>query len=463
MTNEIKSTKSHKSKIPKSEKKPKDIKVKAGVKSGKMEAILANESKSTANSPEKNKSTKRSAKKIKEKKSTINDEKKVLGAAIEKLVDDQKNIHKHIPEQFKLAVKEIYKHIHYMDKELNSNSKFNEEIVINFIKNIKSVGESYLHIRTEKEKLSASDIITLDNNKILKKTDFGWLCIHSLNVDVAPGILRDGIIEPWNKRILERILRSDDNFLNIGANFGFFSILGASIVGNNGKVIAIEANPSIYECLSYGIFYSGYPQRIDMHNVAASDSDGVIKLQFSPVFSGGGSIINNINYNKYPTLSNMEDCRIGKSLSTNKHFVNGDWAVHSMFDSHIPAFKIDTLFEKYYQHLNDLRLIQIDVEGAEKLVLDGSQEVISKYKPFILVEFDPHTVNNQVKEIDKNGVYDTFIFIQKLNYRFFKVNTNNNFEFHELNIPGDLDNLPHCDILLIPNSEFNFIDSMNLV
>ena len=40
-------------------------------------------------------------------------------------------------------------------------------------------------------------------------------------------------------------LRPGDNFIDGGANIGLYTILAASLVGNNGKVVAFEPSPEI--------------------------------------------------------------------------------------------------------------------------------------------------------------------------------------------------------------------------
>lgn len=408
--------------------------------------------KSDSTKPKVQESRKKPAKQVKEK----------LSNAIKKLIDSDSILKADIPEKYNIAIKEIYKHIHYVDQELSSEHKFNEEIIINFVKNISSIGESLLHIHPINND-QALTIINLGDYKIMKKLDFAWLCIHSMNVDVAPGILRDGVIEPWNKKIIEKVLNPGDNFINIGANFGYFTMLGASIVGTEGKVISFEANPMIYECLSYGIFYSGFPSIIDAHNIAVSDKEDLVKLYYSPVFSGGGSIINNINYDGNPSMNTIEQCRVGKSHDTNKHLINGDWLKHSMINDYIKSDALDSIMDRYYKDLESLKLIQIDVEGAEKFVLDGSFKTIEKFKPVILVEFDPHTVTDQVKEMNKSSVFKTFEKIKSFNYSFFKVETNNNFEFREITIPSGLEAIPHCDLLCVHNDSTKLKSLMNIV
>ena len=38
-------------------------------------------------------------------------------------------------------------------------------------------------------------------------------------------------------------------FVDVGANIGYYSLLAASLVGDDGQVVAIEASPSIYRLL----------------------------------------------------------------------------------------------------------------------------------------------------------------------------------------------------------------------
>ena len=51
---------------------------------------------------------------------------------------------------------------------------------------------------------------------------------------------RLGIYEIHVQRALVRVLKSDSVFYDVGANVGFFSLLGAKLVGDGGVVIAFE-------------------------------------------------------------------------------------------------------------------------------------------------------------------------------------------------------------------------------
>jgi FkbM family methyltransferase len=74
----------------------------------------------------------------------------------------------------------------------------------------------------------------------------GRLKVHT-HADRDPYIsewLRDGhILEPHILAVLTRFLRPGDRFLNVGANIGWFSMIGSRLVGPNGRVYVLEPEP----------------------------------------------------------------------------------------------------------------------------------------------------------------------------------------------------------------------------
>lgn len=64
---------------------------------------------------------------------------------------------------------------------------------------------------------------------------------------VTPGRERD-----VNELILS-CLKEGDVFLDVGANIGYYSILGGKIVGKNGRVISVEPIDSTARILKYNI------------------------------------------------------------------------------------------------------------------------------------------------------------------------------------------------------------------
>ncbi|WP_327368697.1 FkbM family methyltransferase [Streptomyces sp. NBC_01217] len=58
-----------------------------------------------------------------------------------------------------------------------------------------------------------------------------------------------GVWEPNMSRWLRRRLRHGDTFVDVGANVGYYSVLASQLVGDRGRVVAIEASPEFHRRL----------------------------------------------------------------------------------------------------------------------------------------------------------------------------------------------------------------------
>lgn len=55
----------------------------------------------------------------------------------------------------------------------------------------------------------------------------------------------EGRVEPHVQEALQNFLRPGMTFYDLGANIGFFSLIAARLVGENGHVVAFEADPAV--------------------------------------------------------------------------------------------------------------------------------------------------------------------------------------------------------------------------
>ncbi|MCF3177249.1 FkbM family methyltransferase [Streptomyces sioyaensis] len=55
-----------------------------------------------------------------------------------------------------------------------------------------------------------------------------------------------GVWEPHMTRWLQRRLRPGDTYIDVGANVGYYSLLASRLVGEAGRVVAIEASPTLH-------------------------------------------------------------------------------------------------------------------------------------------------------------------------------------------------------------------------
>ena len=144
-----------------------------------------------------------------------------------------------------------------------------------------------------------------------------------------------GVWEPGVERLVRELLAPGDVAIDVGANVGYYTLLMARAVGPRGKVLAFEPSPVTFERLRENVEMNGL-DNVELFRLGASDHRGTVGLS-------GGSIRNQ-----------------GRSS-----MVRGD-AEHQVevapLDEQIP----EDLWPR-------VRLVKIDVEGAEPAVLAGMQ------------------------------------------------------------------------------------------
>jgi FkbM family methyltransferase len=74
------------------------------------------------------------------------------------------------------------------------------------------------------------------------------------------GLIVRGTLEPPVQEALRRLLAPGAVFFDIGANIGFFTILGARLVGPQGRVVAFEPVPACARAVARNIELNGFGQ-----------------------------------------------------------------------------------------------------------------------------------------------------------------------------------------------------------
>ena len=94
---------------------------------------------------------------------------------------------------------------------------------------------------------------------------------------VSPTLLRDGYFELLETELVEREIRRGDVVLDVGANIGYYTLLFARLVGDEGRVYAFEPDPRNFALLKKNVRINGY-RNIVLVNKAVSDRTGPLKL-----------------------------------------------------------------------------------------------------------------------------------------------------------------------------------------
>jgi FkbM family methyltransferase len=159
-----------------------------------------------------------------------------------------------------------------------------------------------------------------------------------------------GMIEPELQAELAARLRDGDTFFDGGANVGFFTLIGARLVGPGGRVVAIEPQPEAAARLRANVAANGF-ENVTIVEAAVADAAGTEAFHFS-----GEGIL--------------------------------EWGALGAGSGGTPVIEVavTTVDALVAEGLPPPSLVKLDVEGAELRALRGMRETIAARRPTIVCE-----------------------------------------------------------------------------
>ena len=148
--------------------------------------------------------------------------------------------------------------------------------------------------------------------------------------------------EPKTRRIFEQIIKPSMTVVDVGANIGYYSLLAAKLVGNNGRVFAFEPDPAYYTLLKKNIEANGLCAIVESFRLAIGNTD------------------------------NKAILFLGKCTSTSL-FKVPDITIQTVVAD---VLTLDSFFAQ--RHWPPVDVIKIDVEGAEKMALEGMRALVKR-------------------------------------------------------------------------------------
>jgi len=160
-----------------------------------------------------------------------------------------------------------------------------------------------------------------------------------------------GVWEPDITAYLQRALAPGDTAVDVGANVGYDTLLAASLVGPGGRVIAVEASPSIHARLLENLALNGPPPQVRTVQAAVAAEAGTL-----PVFRG--------------PASNLGQTTTGAHLGR-------------PLEAEVRAAPLGALLTD--EEIAATRLVKIDVEGTERAVVEGLAADLDRFPPEVEV------------------------------------------------------------------------------
>lgn len=151
-----------------------------------------------------------------------------------------------------------------------------------------------------------------------------------------------GYPDYWEMKFLQAYLRPGDNFLDIGANTGVYSILASAYIGDHGHIDAFEPVERTAARIEEQASLNSLAN-LRVHRLAVSDSDGELDFGFS-----------------------ASDAMMHMRRADEK----------SPGTSRVKSTRLDS-FEPYRQYA----IGKMDIEGAEPFALSGASERLRQTNP----------------------------------------------------------------------------------
>lgn len=203
--------------------------------------------------------------------------------------------------------------------------------------------------------------LRLPNGRVLRMAPDSGVAIASL-------LFWHGLegYEPQTSRTLRFFFERAATFIDVGANYGFYSIL-AGLWNPKLRVVAFEPVPRIYEALTRNLALNQIEQNVAAHRIALSNRSGQATFylpdtETNDVEATGTLVSDGWQARKYsPTIAveamRFDDFDAGGSMPVD--------------------------------------LVKIDVEDAEADVLAGMERTIKRDRPFIVCEVLQRQHGNQ--------------------------------------------------------------------
>ena len=198
---------------------------------------------------------------------------------------------------------------------------------------------------------------TNDRTVVIKEIAPGVRLFIDLSDHVIGLNILRGRYEQDEIQFVRRALRLGDSAIDVGGHIGFFTMNMAAAVGPEGRVYAFEPLETNANLLERSIVENGFGDRVRFQRAAVGAAPGTATLTFpEETLNSGGAYL--LRDGSAPLTGNQK--------------------------KDVPLVALDAL-----ELRRPIRLIKMDVEGAEPQVLRGAERILRDDRPVILSELHP--------------------------------------------------------------------------
>jgi FkbM family methyltransferase len=178
------------------------------------------------------------------------------------------------------------------------------------------------------------------------------MLLHTSDRGFAGNVMLDGYWEIWLTQFFARNLKPGMRTIDIGANYGYYTLLFSDIVTHTGRVLAAEPNPAAADLLRQSVRLNGFANRVTVIEAALgaeADSSGTL-------FVPDGE---------------PKNAHIGASQEAGR--------VHT-----VKLTSVDCLAAG----MDRVDMVKIDAEGGEMSIIAGMRDLLNTRPPALVLEFN---------------------------------------------------------------------------
>ena len=210
--------------------------------------------------------------------------------------------------------------------------------------------------KLEQEARLAARAVYVGNDTLLATVLGGRLkmFLPASDIGIMPHLALDGFWESWVTCAMLRMVRPGMRVVNVGANVGYYALLFAHLVGDKGRVVAVEPNHALCAMIDKSRHANGFNQ-LSVLRFAAADAPGDSTM----VIPDGHAM--------------------------NAHLGDVDGAAGRMEATFVST--VDIIVMSVLQAPADV--VFIDAEGAEERIWEGMKKTREKPDVTLVIVFSP--------------------------------------------------------------------------
>ncbi len=237
----------------------------------------------------------------------------------------------------------------------------------------------------------ASGVLPPGNGLVRYRNDDGIVFELDVGEYIQKRIFLHQYYEANCVRAARMFMRPGGVMVDVGANIGQYSLLAAHLVGDEGKVIALEPDPIVGERLKRHVSMNGYEGVIEVLPLAAGSRDE--ERWFCPAEDQGNSGTGSLVPRQMPTNGERVD-KVGDVFK-------------------VRVARLDSLLDQ--RGVSSVDFVKIDVEGFEDEVLHGLHGFLrSRSVRAVMAELWPQRYRR-----DGSAVEKTMTFMREFGYQAF--------------------------------------------